>query len=84
LTDHETVLRHGVDVWQRCAATPLAGSFMSDASATFAPNRMKLMIMVLPKIELNELSVKAEADGLTLNDLVPICERFGVAPQSRG
>ena len=42
------------------------------------------MIMVLPKIELNELSVKAEADGLTLNDLVPICERFGVAPQSRG
>lgn len=38
------------------------------------------MIMVLPKIELKELSVKAEADGLTLSDLVPICERFAVAP----
>ncbi|MDY0835527.1 hypothetical protein [Pseudomonas sp. SED1] len=38
------------------------------------------MLMVLPKIELKELSVKAEADGLTLSDLVPICERFGVAP----
>jgi hypothetical protein len=38
------------------------------------------MIMVLPKIELQELSVRAEADGLTLSDLVPICERFGVAP----
>lgn len=36
--------------------------------------------MVLPKIELKELSVKAEANGLTLSDLVPICERFGVAP----
>ncbi|SDX48589.1 hypothetical protein [Pseudomonas salomonii] len=38
------------------------------------------MIMVLPKIELKELSVKAESDGLTLSDLVPICERFDVAP----
>lgn len=38
------------------------------------------MIMVIPKIELNELSVKAEIDGLTLSDLVPICERFGVSP----
>lgn len=38
------------------------------------------MIMVLPKIELKELSVKAETDGLTLSDLVPICERFGVEP----
>jgi hypothetical protein len=36
--------------------------------------------MVLPEIELKELSVKAEADGLTLSDLVPLCERFGVAP----
>jgi hypothetical protein len=36
--------------------------------------------MVLPKIELRELSVKAEAYGLTLGDLIPICERFGVAP----
>ena len=25
--------------------------------------------------------MKAEADGLTLSDLVPICERFGVEPQ---
>lgn len=38
------------------------------------------MIMVLPKIELKELSVKAESDGLTLSDLVAICERFDVAP----
>ncbi|KPB71968.1 hypothetical protein ACKUFS_26595 [Pseudomonas cannabina] len=38
------------------------------------------MIMVLPKIELRELSVKADADGLTLGDLIPLCERFGVAP----
>jgi hypothetical protein len=38
------------------------------------------MIMVLPKIELRELSVKADADGLTLGGLIPICERFGVAP----
>lgn len=37
-------------------------------------------MMVLPKIELRELSVKAEAYGLTLGDLIPICERFGVAP----
>ncbi len=49
-------------------------------SATFAPNRKKLMIMVLSKVELKELSVKAEAEGLTLSDLAPICERFGVAP----
>jgi hypothetical protein len=46
--------------------------FMSDASATFAPIRKKLMIMVLSKIELKELSVKAQAGGLTLIDLVPI------------
>jgi hypothetical protein len=45
---------------------------MSDASATFAPIRKKLMIMVLSKIELKELSVKAQAGGLTLIDLVPI------------
>lgn len=38
------------------------------------------MIMVLPKIELKILSVKAVADGLTLSDLVPICERFGIEP----
>jgi hypothetical protein len=62
LTDHETVLQHGVDVWQRCAATPLAGSFMSDASATFAPNRKTLMTMVLPKIELNELLTEKGTD----------------------
>lgn len=49
-------------------------------SATFAPNRKKLMIMVLSEVELKELSMKAEAEGLTLSDLVPICERFGVAP----
>lgn len=49
-------------------------------SATFAHNRKMLMIMVLSKVELKELSVKAEAEGLTLSDLVPICERFGVAP----
>jgi hypothetical protein len=62
LADHETVLQHGVDVWQRCAATPLAGSFMSDASATFAPNRKTLMTMVLPKIELNELLTEKGTD----------------------
>lgn len=39
------------------------------------------MIMILPRIELRELLVKAEADGLTLTDLVPICERFGVTPR---
>jgi hypothetical protein len=38
------------------------------------------MIMVLSKVELKELSVKAEAEGLTLSDLVPICERFGATP----
>jgi hypothetical protein len=38
------------------------------------------MIMVLSKVELKELSVKAEAEGLTLSDLAAICERFGVAP----
>ncbi|CAI8900201.1 Transcriptional regulator [Pseudomonas sp. IT-P74] len=31
-------------------------------SRKFIGNRMKLMIMVLLKIELNELSVKAEAE----------------------
>lgn len=36
--------------------------------------------MVLPKAELAELSVKAEADGLTLSDLLPICKRFGITP----
>lgn len=54
---------------------------MSGATATFASKRKKLMIRVLPKNKLKELSAKAEADGLTLSDLVPICERFGVAPQ---
>ncbi len=49
-------------------------------SAAFEPDRKKLIIMVLPEIELKELSVKAEADGLTLSDLVLLCERFGVAP----
>lgn len=48
--------------------------------SAIAPSRKKLMIMAIPKIELKELSVKAEADGLTLSDLVPICERFAVAP----
>lgn len=56
---------------------PLSGH---SVSTTFAPNREKLMIMVLSKVELKELSVKAEAEGLMLSDLVPICERFGVAP----
>jgi hypothetical protein len=32
------------------------------------------MIMVLPKIEIKELSVRAEAGGLRLSDLAPICE----------
>ena len=49
-------------------------------SATFVPNRKKLMIMMIPTTELKELSVKAEIDGLTLSDLVPTCERFGVSP----
>jgi hypothetical protein len=69
LTDHESVLQHGTDVWQR-----------GHSVSAIAPNRKKLMIMAIPKIELKELSVKAEADGLTLSDLVPICERFAVAP----
>ena len=56
---------------------PLCGH---SVSATFAHNRKKLMIMVLSKVELKELSVKAEAEGLTLSDLAPICERFGVSP----
>lgn len=38
------------------------------------------MIMVLPKIKIKKLSVKAVAEGLTLSDLAPICERFGVEP----
>lgn len=54
---------------------------MSDTSATFAPKRKKLMIRVLPKNELKELSVKAETDGLTLSDLAATCEKFDVAPQ---
>lgn len=54
---------------------------MSDASVTVAPNRKKLMIRVLPKNELKELSVKAEADGLTLSNLAATCEKFDVAPQ---
>jgi hypothetical protein len=36
---------------------------------------------VLPKNELKELSVKAEAYGLTLSDLASTCDKFGVAPQ---
>ncbi|NMN78960.1 hypothetical protein AF70_00045510 [Pseudomonas sp. KD5] len=39
------------------------------------------MIRVLPKNELKELSVKAEADGLTLSNLAATCEKFDVAPQ---
>ncbi|QQZ44557.1 hypothetical protein IF690_13855 [Pseudomonas sp. SK3(2021)] len=39
------------------------------------------MKRVLPKSELKALSVEAEAKGLTLNDLVGTCEKFGVAPQ---
>ena len=54
---------------------------MNDAAVTFASNRKKFMIRVLPRNELNELLVTVEADGLTLSDLVPICERFGVAPK---
>jgi hypothetical protein len=54
---------------------------MNDASATFAPSRKKLMIRVLPHNILMELSVKAEAYGLTLSDLSATCEKFDVAPQ---
>ncbi|MFJ3375799.1 hypothetical protein ACIPLA_12895 [Pseudomonas sp. NPDC086112] len=54
---------------------------MSEASTTFEPNRKKLMIRVLPKNELKELSVKAEAYGLTLSDLASTCDKFGIAPQ---
>lgn len=54
---------------------------MSETSATFAPNRKKLMVRVLPKSKLKELSVEAEANGLRLSDLVTTCEKFGVAPQ---
>lgn len=54
---------------------------MSDASATFASNWKKLMIKVLPKNELEKLSMKAEADGLTLSDLAVTCEKFDVTPQ---
>ena len=39
------------------------------------------MIRVLPQDELNELSETAETYGLTLGDLLPICERFSVAPK---
>jgi hypothetical protein len=39
------------------------------------------MIRVLPNNELHELSTAAHTDGLSLRDLVPICERFGVAPK---
>ena len=54
---------------------------MSDTSAAFVPKRKRLMIRVLPKNELMELSVKAETDGLTLSDLAATCEKFDVAPQ---
>ncbi|QJP08622.1 hypothetical protein [Pseudomonas multiresinivorans] len=35
----------------------------------------------LPKGELQALSLKAEGDGLTLNDLSTIGDKFGAAPQ---
>ncbi|WP_434603715.1 hypothetical protein [Pseudomonas sp. R1-7] len=38
------------------------------------------MTMVLPESVLMKLSVRADKDGLTLTDLAPFCERFGVAP----
>jgi DNA-binding Xre family transcriptional regulator len=53
----------------------------SVAAAAIASNRKKFMIRVLPQNELNELSETAETDGLTLSDLLPICERFSVAPK---
>ncbi|MGE7958561.1 hypothetical protein ACQKQA_18575 [Pseudomonas sp. NPDC089530] len=50
---------------------------MSEMSA----NRKKPMIRVLSKKEVKELSVEAEANGLTLSDLAATCEKFDVAPQ---
>ncbi|MDB6444840.1 hypothetical protein SAMN03159507_01282 [Pseudomonas sp. NFACC32-1] len=38
------------------------------------------MISVLPMNELNRLAVTAEAEGLALSEIVPICERYCVAP----
>jgi hypothetical protein len=55
-------------MWQPCAAA-------------FAPEPEKLMISVVPKNELKKLAAKAEADGLTLDDLAATCEEFDVAPQ---
>ena len=43
--------------------------------------RNKLMIRLLPKNELQELSMKAEADGLALSDIAATCVKFDVAPQ---
>jgi hypothetical protein len=43
-------MQYGIDEGQRCAAT---------LSITFAPNRKKHMIMVLPKIELKALAFRA-------------------------
>ncbi len=39
------------------------------------------MIRLLPKNELQELSMKAEADGLALSDIAATCVKFDVAPQ---
>ncbi|WP_055127934.1 hypothetical protein [Pseudomonas mediterranea] len=39
------------------------------------------MIRVLPKSELEKLSIKAGAEGLILSDLVATCEKFDVTPQ---
>lgn len=41
----------------------------------------KLMPKFLPKSELQALSLKAEGDCLTLNDLSTIDDKFGAAPQ---
>ncbi|WP_338473487.1 hypothetical protein V3H56_14290 [Pseudomonas sp. MS646] len=39
------------------------------------------MIRVLPKNELEKLSMKAGAEGLTLGDIAATCEEFDVTPQ---
>ncbi|MEE4071420.1 hypothetical protein [Pseudomonas viridiflava] len=38
------------------------------------------MVSVLPMNELNRLATTAEAGGLALSDLVPVCKRYSVAP----
>lgn len=54
---------------------------MSDTSVTFAMGFKEPVDGRLPKNERNKLLAEAEANGLTLNDLAAICEKFSVAPQ---